>query len=246
MMALKAIFHKPKLSDLKNSLTMLMLSRLSAELSSMTCLFDRLYQRVTMPIQKVLQDTSDMLSQLSGLEKNVAYMVSPGGLTSTIRAHIAKSPSVPPANTANQIDQLNLQLRKYGGYMAWGMNEVNAKAQNLQTSLLAAYDRSLQASGDRLDILNSLMELDQILSSCKNLILQTRMQSSVLTQNAVGIGQAAAYGPTLAQTIPGIGSAVADTATHISGAAVTNAALGPLVTPPPAVSALLVAGGASL
>ncbi|MDQ2948961.1 MAG: hypothetical protein M3Y27_23965, partial [Acidobacteriota bacterium] len=88
LLALKALFFKPSLKGIKDALASLLMPRLVAEVSLFAGVLDRMASQVTAPLQNLLRETDAVVSRLAGIEANVAYMVSPTGLTGVVKNHI--------------------------------------------------------------------------------------------------------------------------------------------------------------
>lgn len=188
---LQALFHKPSLAGIKDTLTMMLIPRLVAELSPMTCLLDRMVQRITAPVTALLQQADGAIAALAGIEHNLAYLVEPSGLTGVIRNRIEKKPAAPAVHDNQQIkDALtdtDQGIRHLIGYTQWGVNEINAKSQQIRKTLMQAMDRAQQGSQDRLATLISLKQLANVMGVVENAILQTRGTPSTAASVVGGI-----------------------------------------------------------
>jgi hypothetical protein len=242
--SIQAMEHKPTLKDLKDLATRVMLPRLIAELGPLTMMLDRMVQRVTSPVMQLLNRGNELLAQVAGVERNIAYLVRKDGLTGVIQTRIQGKPA-PQMDTSaldEQFAHVDAGMKKLYGYAGWARKKIDAKSKETRISLLQAMDRSQQASGDNLELLQSLKDITNLLSVCQNAIVQAQGGGSGMRLTGIS-GQ-------VSQALTGSADPVTGTALLLNqlpgGTVPTSAAVAQVPVPSPEVGQVLTTGGASL
>ncbi len=163
--ALKTLFHLPKVKDIKGALAMFIFPRLISGLAKFNFMTDRLLNKATFPINRVLNSLGKLFAGIGTLTNQAAWVLD-GGLTGTVK-HAVQGRSdkiqVPSAKDLAVLEVIPDAIKTISANMNWAMNAVRDKNFQLQASLLRALERKLGTSGDRLEVLRSLRSVDAII-----------------------------------------------------------------------------------
>jgi len=163
--ALKAFFHKPRLSQLKGALSMLVFPRLISGLVKFSFMIDRLLNKAAWPLARVLDSLGRFFSQLRRIGNDAAWVLD-GGLTGAIRAELSgkRKQSMPDPKQLEELNKVPDAIRTVSANLHWAQNSVQAKHLQIQASLVRAVDRRLGDQGDRLEVLKTLRSIDAVVS----------------------------------------------------------------------------------
>jgi hypothetical protein len=240
LMSLKTLFHKPQLKDWKGLIAVMVLPRLIAEVSGFSFLLDRLVQRVTAPVRRVLGSVDHLLAEITHVSNEVAYLTAQGGLTGALQTAISGKNKMPKPERIAALDKLPAATAKVGATLAWGVQKIESKSKTMQASLFKAMDRRLQSSGGRLDLLQNARSLDAQISIFKNLILQKQRGST----QASGVQTAVSSIDALKNLATSLNTNSNATFAVVGNQIVATPATVP--TPSAKVAQVLVSGGANL
>lgn len=240
--SIQAMEHKPSLKEWKDAATRLMLPRLVAELAPFTCLLDRLVQRVVYPVTQLLNRGDDLLAQVAGVERNIAYLVRKDGLTGVIknRIHGQPPPQVDNSDMEEKFARIDAGMQKLYGYAGWAQKKIDRKANEVRNSLLQAMDRSHQQSGDNLELLQSFKDIANLLTICENVVVQAQGGGPGVQLTGTG-GQ-------VSQILTGSSNPLLGTSLMLDQFTQSTlpAAVAQVPVPSPAASKVLTTGGAAL
>ena len=183
--ALKALFHKPKLAEIKGLIAMIIMPRLIGEVTRFNFLMDRILQRITDPVQTVLNSMNRLFGEISRVGNDVAYLTAQGGLTGIVRSQISGKQQMPTPARIKELDAIPKGTAFLGGKLSWALQQTRRQAQTIENSMLKAVDRRLQASGDRLEIMEQLRSIDSLVDILKSLILE-RQRGATQNSNQSG------------------------------------------------------------
>jgi hypothetical protein len=163
--ALKTLFHLPKLKSIKGALAMFIFPRLCSGLAKLNFMTDRLLNKATFPIYRVLNSLGKLFGGVRLLVNQSAWVLD-GGLTGAVSKAVQGSGTQVQIPKAKDLAALNLipdAIKTITANMNWAMNAARDKNFQLQASLLRALERRLGDSGDRLEVLKSLRSIDAII-----------------------------------------------------------------------------------
>jgi hypothetical protein len=244
---IQAMVHKPDLKALKDTATLIMLPRLIAELGPFASMMDRMVQRVVSPVNSLLARGDALLAQVAGVERNLAYMIRKDGITGVIQNKIHGKPLPQMDNSAaeKKFEQIDAGMQKLYGYAGWANRMIEAKATEARLSLVQALDRSQQVSGDRLETLQSLKDIANLMTVFQSVVQQVQGGGSALRLSGTA-GQ-------VSSILTGSTNPLNGTATllnQLPDQATTDpdvaAAVAKVPVPSDQVSKVLTTGGASL
>jgi hypothetical protein len=205
---MKLLFHKPTLTELKGSVGLLLLPRLVAEGAVFNSQMDRIIQSVTAPAQTMLASLNALTGEVVSVGNEVAYLVAQGGLTGLIGSHISGTKQPPTPQREQELDAMPKAMGMLTGYLNWGIQELTARATEIESSFFRAMDRRLLATGGQLDLMSSLQQIDALIALLQS-IIQAQQSGSTPTVSSSNAGVIQALSAPAATNLPAPTAAVA-------------------------------------
>lgn len=191
------LFHKPSLKSLvKAAFGAFLIPRLMGEVGKFFMLVDRVAAKLIDPAQRFLDSLQRTAGTIQRVGNDIFWLLD-GGLTGlileqatgrTIDPKTGKK-YVPPKKNLDELAKVPQMLGKITGYIRWSLRSLNSQHRKLQEKFYKMMDRRLGNRGDRLEILDSMRQLNALLQVLNQLILEKRGGRNGLTATTETFGR---------------------------------------------------------
>lgn len=165
--ALKGLFHKPKLGDIRASLVWLVYPRLISEVTKYTFLLDRLISKAVDPVFQVLGSVDSLFAQVCKVASDAAYLIGKGnfkGLRQEIGYAWDPSKAKQAKRAVSELDKLSKGFASFQGHIGQAVQTARIKRERTKRSMLKLLDRRLIGTADRLETLESLRSAESAIT----------------------------------------------------------------------------------